>query len=332
MANFCTYCGKPLTEGAKFCTACGKPIAAAVPRNNAEKAEPIPHREPTAQKAQPTRNTQPTQPAQKQPVQKEQPAQKSAQTPKKNASGKKQGVFGMLAAELSELLKHPKKLIPTIVLAVIWIVLPLVMGFASGANIPVVRFISTLTYANGGVFGGFFGTVGGIFGKAVFAAVVNGLVLSICEKKNPFAGFKKSMVGVIGGGTKAVAPFLVGGGVGFLLYFFFNLTSAPQNSAIAIVCVISAVQTIARQNGVVFGLAFWAAKKLSHGKAPTRMFLNRVLSGLAAAFAVSFPITFLRVRFLAPLLGILLIIAGIVLPLLFAAAEKKASQPKPGVN
>ena len=312
MAKFCMHCGSPVKEGEKFCASCGKPIGTAAPQSSAKKAEPVQRKEPASQK--------------------EQTLQKTAEPPKKADPGKKQPVFGMLAAEMQDLLKHPKKLIPTIVLAVIWIVLPLVMGFASGANLPVVRFISTLTYANGGVFGGFFGTVGGIFGKAVFAAVVNGLVLSICEKKNPFAGFKKSTVGVIGGGTRAIAPFLIGGGFGFLLYFFFNLTSAPQNSAIAIVCLISVIQTIAKQNGIVFGIAFWAVKKLSRGKAPTRTFLNRILSGLAAAFAVSFPVTFLRVRFLTPLLGILLIIAGIALPYILAAAEKKASQTKPSVN
>lgn len=308
MANFCTHCGKPLNEGAKFCIACGSPVGPAAPGNSAKKTEPQ-HKEPTPEQ--------------------EQPVQSTAKTPETADSGKKQSIPGMLAAEMRELLKHPKKLIPTIVLAAVWIILPILMGFVSGANIPVIRLISTLTYANGGVFGGFFGTVGGIFGKAVFAAVVNGLVLSICEKKNPFAGLKKSMVGVIGGGTRAVAPFLIGGGVGFLLYFFFNLTSAPQNSAIALVCVISVVQTIAKQNGVVFGLVFWTAKKLSKGKTPSRMFLNRLLSGLAAAFAVSFPVTFLRVRFLTPLLGILLIIAGIMLPYILAAAEKNASGTKP---
>lgn len=245
---------------------------------------------------------------------------------------KEDGFFRKYVEALKSLLRHPKKLIPTFVLAAIWLVLPIVMGFVPGANIPIVRFFSTLTYANGGVFGGFFGTVGGIFGKAVFAAAVNGLVLSICAKKNPFAGFKKSAAGVLGGGAKAVAPFLIGGGIGFLLYFFFNITSAPQNSMISIVCVISLIQTIAKQNGLGFALAFWAVKKLSKGKAPTRAFLNRILSGLAAAFAVSFPVTFLRVRFLTPLLGLLLLGAGIALPFILAAAGKKAGAEKPDVK
>ena len=299
MAEYCIHCGAPLKEDSKFCIACGSPVGSAVSESIDKKTEA---------------------------VNREQSTPQEAEMPKEAKTGKKQGIFALMASEFLDLLKHPKKLIPTFVLAVVWIVLPIVMGFSSGANIPVVRFIATLTYANGGVLGGFFGAVGGIFGKAVFAAAVNGLVLAVCKKKNPFAGLKKSALSVLGGGVRAVSPFLIGGGIGFILYFFFNITSAPQNSMIAIVCVISLVRTIASQNGIAFALAFWAVKKLSKGKAPTRAFLNRILSGLAAAFAVSFPVTFIRIRFLTPLLGGILLAAGIVLPLIFSAAEKKTVQ------
>ena len=295
---FCKKCGAPLKDGAAFCQQCGTPTAKTSKETvTASAADTAPEKKPQEQT---TAKTQ-----------------------------AKQGFFASLWEGMKELFKHPKKLIPTFVLAAVWIILPLIMGFVSGANIPIIRFLSTLTYANGGVFGGFFGTVGGIFGKAVFAAAVNGFVLALCEKKNPFAGLKKSTVGVIGGGSRAISPFLIGGGIGFLLYFFFNITSAPQNSMISIVCVITLIQTIAKQNGIVFALAFWAVKKVSKGKAPTRMYLNRILSGLAAAFAISFPVTFLRVRFLTPLLGILLLAAGIALPMIFAAAEKKLAQKNP---
>lgn len=251
---------------------------------------------------------------------------------KDNKPNQKTGVTALFVNEVKELFKHPIKLLPTIILSVIWIVLPMVLGFVKGANIPVVRFFSTLTYANGGIFGGFFGTVGGIFGKAVFAAVVNGFILSLCAKKNPFSGIKKGFSGVLGGGIKAVSPFLIGGGVGFLLYFFFNITSAPQNSAIAIVCAVSALQTVAKQNGVVFGIIFFAAKKLSKGKAPSRASVGRVLSGLAAAFAISFPVTFLRYRFLTAIIGLFLLLCGILLPFVLSTVGKNAPEEKPDVS
>jgi len=36
MANFCTYCGKPLEKGAKFCIDCGQPVL----RERPKKVEP----------------------------------------------------------------------------------------------------------------------------------------------------------------------------------------------------------------------------------------------------------------------------------------------------
>ena len=169
-------------------------------------------------------------------------------------SKNKTGFFTALINELKNLLKNPKKLIPTFVLCAVWLVFSLMSGF--GANIPVLRFFYTLTYANGGMFGGFFGIVGGIFGKAVFAAVVNTIVLSICEKKNPFSGLGKGLKGTFAGGLYAVAPLFIGGGLGVLLYWFFNITSSPVNCAVAVVAAVGALSAIGKKNGLLFSLIF----------------------------------------------------------------------------
>ena len=102
-----------------------------------------------------------------------------------NVKLKDGGFISMLLNEVKDLLKHPKKLLPTIILSIFWMVFPILSVF--GANIPILRFLYTLTYSNGGMFGGFFGAVGGIFGKAVFATVVNTIIISLDAKKNPFA-------------------------------------------------------------------------------------------------------------------------------------------------
>ena len=339
MNKYCGNCGHPLSDGAEFCVNCGQSVNARNETQNiATESEKEPAKENEVQSSQkePVKENV-VQSSQKEPVKENATTstQESHATQKENANAnsqtgnaeqKKSGFISMLINEVKDYLRHPQKLIPTIVLSVVWMVLPMITGFVAGANIPVVRFISTITYANGGVFGGFFGTVGGIFGKAVFAAVVNGMVLSICAKKNPFKGLKKGFVGIIGGGTKAVSPFLIGGGIGFLLYFIFNITSAPQNSAIAIVCAVSAIQAVAKQNGLLVGAVFFATKKLSKGKAPSRMFVNRILSGLVAGFSISFPLTFIRLPILFFLLGAVLLGAGIGLPYAFAALAKPQKQ------
>ena len=80
-----------------------------------------------------------------------------------NANQKDGGFIAMLINEVKGLLRNPKKLLPTIILSIVWMLFSIMS--AMGANIPILRFLYTLTYSNGGMFGGFFGAVGGIFSE-----------------------------------------------------------------------------------------------------------------------------------------------------------------------
>ena len=233
----------------------------------------------------------------------------------------KNGFFKALWTEAQNLLKNPKKLIPTFALCGIWLVFSLMSGF--GVNLPIFRFLYTLTYANGGMLGGFFGTVGGIFGKAVFAAVVNSVVLSICAKENPFSGLQKKMKGIFTGSIFALAPLFIGGGLGVLLYWFFNITSSPVNCAVAVVAAVGTLSSMSKKNGLLFSLIFGAMSKLSGGKTPSVTTVNRVITGFSLGFAVSFPITFARYPLVLFLVGLVLLVAGIVLVFVGKNTAKK---------
>lgn len=187
---FCNNCGRELKPTARFCPICGATapgMAGAVPPLAAQ-------RDMTAQTA-----------------------------------AKKRGFFGEFKSSVTDTLKHPLRLLPTIVLSVIWIVFSLLSALVT--NTPVMRFLYALTYSNGGMYGGVLGAIGGIFGKAVFAAVVSSLVLSLFRKKKPSSGADSRRKGVIkkaaSSGLAAIAPFLIGAGLGILLYLFFNVTSSP---------------------------------------------------------------------------------------------------------
>ena len=235
----------------------------------------------------------------------------------------KPGFFAALIDEIKNLVKNPKKLIPTFVLCGLWLVFSLMSGL--GVNIPALRSLYALTYANGGMFGGFFGAVGGIFGKAVFAAVINTLVLSICEKKNPFSGLRNGLKGIFAGGLFAAAPLMIGGGLGVLLYWFFNITSSPVNCAVSVVAAIGALSAIGKKNGLLFSLIFGAMSKLSGGKTPSMTTVNRVITGFSLGFALAFPVTFIRLPLLLFLLGLLLLIGGIVLAIVGKNGSKRVA-------
>lgn len=220
------------------------------------------------------------------------------------AGKKKNELIEQIKAIALDLMKNPKKMIPSIVLAAIW----LVFGIAStaGANIPICRFLYTLTYSNGGMFGGLFGAIGGIFGKAVFAACVTGLVSAVMAKKNPLSGIGSSMKGVFAGGLEAVLPVAFGGGLGILLYWFFNITASPVNCAVAVAGALTALMAMLNGSGLLFTGVFRLLRKVSKGKAPSKLVVTRVLSGFAAGFALSLPLTFVRSSLLLFLLGLVL--------------------------
>lgn len=238
-----------------------------------------------------------------------------------NANQKDGGFIAMLINEVKGLLRNPKKLLPTIILSIIWMLFSIMS--AMGANIPILRFLYTLTYSNGGMFGGFFGAVGGIFGKAVFATVVNTIVLSLFAKKNPFANAMKSLKGIFGkaafSGLSAISPFLIGAGSGLLLYWLFNITSSPVNCAVAVVGAVGAFSAIGKKNGIITSLVYTVAGKLTKGRFPSQVTVNRLITGFSAGFALGLPLTFVRFGWLLFLIGAVILAAGIA----FAVFGKK---------
>lgn len=252
---------------------------------------------------------------------KNEPITENANGSSDNANQKDGGFIAMLINEVKGLLRNPKKLLPTIILSIVWMLFSIMS--AMGANIPILRFLYTLTYSNGGMFGGFFGAVGGIFGKAVFATVVNTLVLSLVAKKNPFANAVKSVKGVFGkaafSGLSAISPFLIGAGSGLLMYWFFNITSSTVNCAVAVVGAVGAFSAIGKKNGIITSLVYTVAGKLTKGRFPSQVTVNRTITGFSAGFALGLPLTFVRFGWLLFLIGAMILAAGIV----FATVGKK---------
>ena len=251
---------------------------------------------------------------------------KSVLGDKSGGKTKKAGGFlSEIAYAVREVLKNPKKLVPTFVLAGVWIVFSLLSGF--GANVPFLRFLYTLTYANGGMYGGFFGALGGIFGKAVFAGIVNSVVLSICERKNPFAGIRKSLGRTFGkaafSGVSAIAPFLIGSGAGVILYWIFNMTASPVNCAVAVAGAAGALLALCRQRGLLFSLVFALAGRLSRGRVPSQIAVSRVIAGFSAGFVLGLPLTFTRFGWLLFLAGAVLLAVGIALTVIGKNGTKK---------
>ena len=226
----------------------------------------------------------------------------------------KPSLLAQMKEELMDIIHHPAKLLPTIILAVIWMAISLMM--ALGHDLPVIRWLNALTYASGGMYGGYLGAAGGIFGKAVFAAVLNTIVLALWAGKNPFARnaqgeslMRKATVN----GMAAVAPFIMGLGVSLMLYCFFNVTSSTGNVMVGVMAAIGVVQAAQSSHGIIFSLVFFIVRKASGGLTPSSTAVRNSLMGAAAGFALSVPLTFVHQPLMILSAGAAVLLLGILL-------------------
>ena len=244
---------------------------------------------------------------------------------------KRVGVGGFLKNYLKQSLqifKHPLKLLPTVVISVIWIVI----GYFSSPPRVLpgwAQVVSFFTFAEGGLFGGVIGAVGGIVGKVVMAVFINSLILPLFEKKPPFVGMAGGLKGMFTtfktDSARGVAPLLSGVGVALLLYGFMNFSENGLNSMIGVVSAVMLVQSIGNQGGFLFGLLFSIAGSLTKGKVPRYMTITRLLTGMTLGFTLALGLIPLGFPWCL-LGGIVFLTIGILLSL-FINTKKSKTPP-----
>lgn len=187
-----------------------------------------------------------------------------------------------------EVLKHPIMLLPTVILAVVWIGLGILQNKV-GRNLPL-SIVNFLTFAQGGLYGGILGALGGILGKIVVAAFVNIMIVPLFYKKNPFANLKGGFNDVIQTvkfeSTEAFVSLLKGFGAALLLYSIFNVTQSLENSLVGIVSAVALVSAVARKGGFLWGLVLSWLNTVSKGKKVSYQQVLRVLTGMTFGFAL----------------------------------------------
>lgn len=288
MHNYCRQCGAQLTPGKAFCRGCGARIQAAPPPGAAGYTVP------------PAPPAHPQQPG--------------------LAAQLKAGVNAGLAS-LKQMLKNPKQLIPMLALVGFWLVLSILP--ALGINPLPVRLLSFLTFAQGGMYGGAVGAVGGVMGKAVFAYFVSALLLPLFSGKNPFrgmgGGFKAFFSGLAAQSASAAAPLLLGIGLALVLYNFFTGNAGLVNSMAGVVGFILALKALLSKGGFIWGLLLTAANKLTKGKTPSQEAVRHGVSGYAAGSALGMALSALSrphnpiTAYIPYMAGAALLITGIIL-------------------
>ena len=182
------------------------------------------------------------------------------------------GSFGLLI--------QPKMLIPVLVLAVLWIFL----GMAQSSDQGMIKILSWLTFAQGGLDrSDTIGTVGGIFGKGAVGA----MFLSLFNGGFPklFSGissiFKKTQ------GKMGFLPIIFGYIAGMVTNFAFVGfdTANAQSTMAGISGIVLSLQALGGKSGLIYSMAeSFTAKKNNGIRIPQDGKIKSLLIGIAAGF------------------------------------------------
>lgn len=314
---FCSKCGKQLPDGAKFCGVCGTPVLKTGAQTQVP-AQPMAQPQIPAQQAPMTRTQVPQQQAPM--VQAQIPAQQApmaqAQVPPQTVrftapAGAGEAAMGVLQsgaaaavrtipgagsvlgstitrffASIGSAFKDPKRLIPALVLAVVWLVLDILT--AVGVVSLPTSVLSFLTFARGGLSGGIAGAVGGLLGKGLLAGAVTSVVGLMTRKKTGEKSSGNLFSRCFGVSGDSAAAWVTGIGLSLLLYSFIS-GGATGGAFMAGVAASYLAARSALTNGFVQRLA---ASLTSKGKAVAGPGAAGFVRGLSVGFALAAAMSF----------------------------------------
>lgn len=219
--------------------------------------------------------------------------------------------------------KDIKKLIPTIVLAVIWIVLILLPKI--GVNPIPVQILSFLTFAQGGISNDPFRMFGGLVGKGLYAYLITLLVIPVTMGQNPFksiASGLKSSVEQYKNMDSNLVLLLTGAGIALIFYNFMAGYASPWKSMAAVTAMLLTLRSVANNSGF---LTRFLNSLLNKIKKPVNEKNNvkNIISGMSAGFALSIPISAIPYVYICYALGVVMIIASVIL-LIVKNSKKEA--------
>lgn len=206
-------------------------------------------------------------------------------------------------------LKSPGKLMPGVVLGLIWLAVSTLP--ALGVTLPGQDMANWLTFAQGGLRGGVPGAAGGVFGKGVFAAALIG-IFKRTPKRGSHLDKKPPELQKRGG----FSLLLIGMGLALILYNFFTWDNSLQNSMIGVLAALGTLRAMDRPNGFLNRMV----TALAQGFSPKRMAGHKDVrllgGGLATGFALAVPMSTIAGPFTGYTLGLVFLLPGMLFAML----------------
>lgn len=236
------------------------------------------------------------------------------------------GPLGYLLASMRQalggvgaLFKNPKLLLPTIIISIMWLALSYLKLYmpASGA----VFALSLILFAQGGMYAGLLGAVGGIIGKAFFAwFVTNALMPVLTGKKAPKSVKLKMGPALAIWDMRGFALFMTGSGTALVIYNFLTGNASLENSVIGLTAMVACIRSLRNPGGFLVGfLRSFSKGRLSRPRA------GHCVVGMTLGFALGIGSSFLTTGGLCYTAGGILIAISIVVAAVFRGRRVPAT-------
>ncbi len=231
--------------------------------------------------------------------------------------------FKSLFESCKQVIKNPIKLLPAIILVVIWLVINILQS--AGVNNGAVKTISFLTFADAGTHGGFIGAVGGIMGKGLFAGAIVLIVNLLKHKsKDEKKSFKDTFFGAFAIHLETLWAYLFG--IGLAMFFFLFISGGATR--ISFMGGL-AVSLLAIGSSVNKGFLYlFISSLLSKGKTQVSPNVGGIMKGISIGLLASALIGLININLILIIIGSILVIGGIVMMILQAKGVVKLGKEK----
>ena len=298
MARFCVNCGNALDDNVKFCTCCGTSNIQPVHQNIGQSVRKM--------------SDQLTGDVLNMPG--EIDLGIFGDTVSNAVNMARQGAVqaGNIASVSKETgFRKATAFISSIALAIVWIIQ--LVWIKNGVDNPIAKLTEWLTFARGGLNRSFFGGIGGIIGKGVFASALAGIVgggigTSVAGLKRSFSvdNLQKNTAGYT----------FIGWGISFVLYQIFTGNGSFAGVMAAVSGMLVAARSAGGGAGLLFGFArSVTSKKQGNTKQVRNEALTALLGGITMGFAIAIPLSVIPWDYMHLFFGFIFIVVGLVFSL-----------------
>lgn len=219
-------------------------------------------------------------------------------------------------------LKNWRVIITVLVLAALWVALPLLQAKGTGGI--WLNILMFLTFADGNLGKGVLAVAGSIIGKGVYSLFIFNLVLPLSKGGNYFRGIGASFNKMFSSfrGANALNLMFFGVGMALIMYNFLAGTADLKNCVVGIAAFFVSLKALSNSNGFLRGLLGSLFSKYAKNNTAVHM-IDRFIAGWVAGFALTVVLSALNIPTICYMVGALVLVVGLIITIIIKIGRKQ---------